>query len=147
MMTHTGNKPHLCSICGKKYSQNSQLVEHMRSHTGIPTEYYTAYNFKVSVYMIFFYLQYLIIGETLQCNVCGKGYSTAGNLAAHMKTHTGIKPHVCGICSKGFYVANKLAKHMRTHTGERPYACNFCPKRFTSSDVMKVHTRIHTGEL
>ena len=33
VMWHTGETPHHCQVCGKKYTRKEHLANHMRSHT------------------------------------------------------------------------------------------------------------------
>ncbi|XP_052898133.1 zinc finger protein 271-like [Anopheles moucheti] len=81
-----------------------------------------------------------------ECLICHKKFSSSGNLAIHIRVHSGEKPFKCSVCGKGFIQSNNLATHMKTHTGEKPYACTICGKNFSQSNNLKTHIRTHTGE-
>ncbi|XP_016397540.1 gastrula zinc finger protein XlCGF57.1-like [Sinocyclocheilus rhinocerous] len=80
------------------------------------------------------------------CTECGKSFSKKGNLAVHMKSHTGEKTFTCTQCGQTFVHKSKLKRHMRIHTGERPYTCTQCGTSFIDKGHLNDHMRIHTGE-
>lgn len=55
--------------------------------------------------------------ERFTCTLCQKVFNTSNNLAIHMRTHTGDRPHICEICQKSFSQSCNLINHMRVHTG------------------------------
>ncbi|KAM9292236.1 uncharacterized protein PAF06_019012 [Gastrophryne carolinensis] len=112
-------KPFLCTVCGKRFSQKSLLIQHHRNHTG---------------------------ERPYPCMVCGKGFTSCSLLIRHQKIHTGEKPFACRDCSKRFSESSQLIRHQRTHTGERPYTCFECGKSFSESSKLVIHQRTHTGE-
>lgn len=56
----TGEKPHVCSVCGKGFSTSSSLNTHRRIHSG---------------------------EKPHQCQVCGKRFTASSNLYYHRMTH------------------------------------------------------------
>ena len=63
--TRTGDKPYVCSTCGKGFAQSRQWAGHARAHTG---------------------------EGPFMCMSCGKGFARASALTRHARTHTGEEP-------------------------------------------------------
>jgi len=74
-----------------------------------------------------------------------EAFSTSGNLAVHMRVHSGERPYECSTCGKAFSQAGDLARHMRVHSGERPYECSTCGKAFSESGKLTQHVRLHVN--
>eukprot|EP01147_Barroeca_monosierra_P006443 gene6443-296_t len=107
---------HACEACGKTYLRKSDLVVHLRTHTG---------------------------EKPYSCTICNKRFTKKSHLTRHNKIHTGEKPYLCGFCGKKHARMSDLKVHLRTHTGERPYVCNICGKSFITSSHIRMHERTH----
>lgn len=115
-------KPWKCdfSSCSKCFSDSSNLLKHIRTHTK-EKPYGCPYK------------------------DCGKSYAHSASLKEHLNTHTGEKPFVCTFpgCTARFAQNSNLRRHTRIHTNEKPYVCGECGKAFTQSSNLKQHLTIH----
>lgn len=75
---HTGDYPHKCEICGKKFNIKSHLNSHMEVHSDV-------------VY---------------DCAQCDYTCKTKSSIRQHRFIHEGM-PHTCHFCGKGFNARNK----------------------------------------
>ncbi|XP_006874080.1 PREDICTED: zinc finger protein 263 [Chrysochloris asiatica] len=138
-------KLHLCPLCGKNFSNNSNLIRHQRIHAAERLGVECADLFGGNPHFLSLHRAHL--GEEAhKCLECGKSFSQNTHLTRHQRTHTGEKPYQCNICGKSFSCNSNLHRHQRTHTGEKPYKCPECGEIFAHSSNLLRHQRIHTGE-
>lgn len=109
-----------CHDCGKCFTQESRLVDHVYSHAP---------------------------KNSFKCNECGNCFPNQDRLSNHLRNHTVQRPKLkCDECGKSFEYKFVLKEHLRIHTGEKPYECTECGKSYASRKILKIHSRIHTGE-
>ncbi|XP_042554276.1 zinc finger protein 263 isoform X3 [Dipodomys spectabilis] len=140
-------KLHLCPLCGKNFSNNSNLIRHQRIHAAERLCMDVECGEIFGGHPHFLSLHRGHLGEEAhKCLECGKCFSQNTHLTRHQRTHTGEKPYQCNVCGKSFSCNSNLHRHQRTHTGEKPYKCLECGEIFAHSSNLLRHQRIHTGE-
>ena len=117
---HQKIKAQFCHICGKQYSKQDKLKEHMlRAHD---------------------------IGEKkYKCDICGMKFITNQSKKEHFeKVHDTNTIYQCDQCPKTFQVRNYLQTHVRiVHEKYRPHKCDICSESFLyKRDVIR-HKKFH----
>ncbi|XP_059050702.1 gastrula zinc finger protein XlCGF57.1-like isoform X2 [Achroia grisella] len=113
MRVHENKRPHVCTRCGQRFTQSTQLNVHLRSHTG---------------------------DRPYPCRICGRRFSHSNALILHIRRHTGEKPFQCAMCPLYFSQLPHMKAHMRNiHHKEKAYKCQKCNQFFK----LKAHLEKH----
>ncbi len=81
-----------------------------------------------------------------KCEHCDQAFIQKCNLVSHLRVHSKQKPFRCTECNAAFSQGSNLRTHERIHSGEKPFQCPWCPKAFKDGGSLDVHKRTHTGE-
>ncbi|XP_066920822.1 PR domain zinc finger protein 14-like [Clytia hemisphaerica] len=115
---HQKYRPHVCKICGKRFSQSSSLNKHSRVHTG---------------------------ERPYACPHCPKSFTASSILRTHLRQHNGERPFKCKFCGKAFASHAAHDSHVRrTHEKLKTFSCGVCAKTFSMEFELKFHLSTHT---
>ncbi|XP_077363646.1 sal-like protein 3 [Festucalex cinctus] len=87
------------------------------------------------------------ITDANQCVLCKRVLSCPSALKMHYRIHTGERPFKCKVCGRAFTTKGNLKTHVGVHRENPPvhvqHSCPICQKRFTNAVVLQQHIRMH----
>ncbi|KAH8390280.1 hypothetical protein KR200_011111 [Drosophila serrata] len=114
---HSTERPFGCQHCERRFVLRTQLMSHLRTHTGETKP------------------------RIFACTCCTKSWPTKSDLRTHMRSHfpNMERPFKCDRCSKAFFTRGHLNSHLLVHTGEKPFVCDYCAKCYQSVGNLNNH--------
>ncbi|XP_037797582.1 zinc finger and SCAN domain-containing protein 2-like isoform X3 [Penaeus monodon] len=141
--------PHECKVCCRRFSKESYLESHLKTHIDGWLECVRCgVKFGNESHLVDH--MYYVHGQKkgLMCSVCNRLFSTATSLKTHRemehREHLDCN-EVCGICGEKYPSKIALKRHMMVHN--RDHQCSYCGKKLSSKAALDVHVNmVHTKE-
>ncbi|XP_055906360.1 zinc finger protein Xfin-like isoform X2 [Eupeodes corollae] len=148
MKVHTSDQPFICSLCGKGFISNDDLVTHRLNRHSEPKPYHCdqcTRKFRTSLEMQNHTLVHTGNFQRIQkLNHHRKRQNETHNLDLNKEplSYSKDAPH-CRICKKNFTNNWVLKEHMKCHSSVKPFVCPICKHGFSKKYNLKIHVMAH----
>ncbi|OWF34650.1 zinc finger protein 184-like [Mizuhopecten yessoensis] len=115
-----------CDLCERTFLRRDAMLNHKESH----------------------------LGQTFQCSLCDRNYSTSMTLKSHMRKKHGKKEGrrptgktvseiICDFCHRAFCNKASLKEHVRTRHSDniQLFTCSLCQMKFTRRNSLQRHMK------
>jgi KRAB domain-containing zinc finger protein len=123
-LIHSGERKHLCIICGLGFKRSDTLKQHLAVHEGGQQG-----------------------GVNLpSCDVCGKVCRSSTLLNEHRSSHYhhGSKDFLCDLCGMAFRTKATQLRHTKTvhnNSQTKSHKCQLCEQLFSSNHTLARHVK------
>ena len=161
-LVHSGERPHACGECEKRFRRRDHLKAHeIAYHSGITSHecktcdaaFNTRYALTVHAKTCKnrpsspkepVSQEVKLIGspESKQCPICHKIFKDPSTQRRHFRIHSDERPFHCEICSKSFRRKDNLKEHLLCHSEEKPFSCDHCGKSLSRRSSLTNHMNV-----
>ncbi|XP_028414748.1 zinc finger protein 184-like [Dendronephthya gigantea] len=161
-LVHSGERPHACGECEKRFRRRDHLKAHeIAYHSGITSHecktcdaaFNTRYALTVHAKTCKnrpsspkepVSQEVKLIGspESKQCPICHKIFKDPSTQRRHFRIHSDERPFHCDICSKSFRRKDNLKEHLLCHSEEKPFSCDHCGKSLSRRSSLTNHMNV-----
>ncbi|KAF6033427.1 hypothetical protein EB796_008268 [Bugula neritina] len=140
---------YLCSLCGKGYSNEENLLTHAREFhlsSRIFRCRLCEQTYQELTTLRNHFTKTHQQHELVECHLCQKRFTSKRSLLSHVRnTHNSSLIFKCVLCEKDFKSKRSLNLHISgVHQNNKPFQCQTCNKCYTTKSGLDTHVKVHS---